>query len=185
MVKDAVRQLIRQRIEDGLRPRDRTASWHGSGFGQICDGCGLPIATTGMISLICGARLESDSISRRLYRAWDAERAPSLAGRLDTQRDPTITQPIPPTGTRRGERPPRAASSARHTVRGRAKPPRGKVDRPIDREVPPETIGRSGCSGLVRTQVDPKGRTSSGIVLDQEATAVGLDDRAADRQPHA
>jgi len=43
MVKDAVRQLIRQRIEDGLRPRDRTASWHGSGFGQICDGCGLPI----------------------------------------------------------------------------------------------------------------------------------------------
>ena len=38
---------------------------------------------------------------------------------------------------------------------------------------------------LVGTQEDPKDRAACGGVLDQEATAVGLDDRAADRQPQA
>ena len=46
-------------------------------------------------------------------------------------------------------------------------------------------LPRLNCSGLVGTQVDPKGRTSGRIVLGNEATAVGVDDRAADRQPHA
>jgi hypothetical protein len=49
---------------------------------------------------------------------------------------------------------------------------------------PPLTLRASRRPGLVGTQVNPKGRASSRIVLDQEATAVGLDDRAADRQPH-
>jgi hypothetical protein len=38
----------------GSLPRDRTIElWHGPGFGQTCDGCGLAITATEWMCLMC------------------------------------------------------------------------------------------------------------------------------------
>src|SRR4029434_4185263 len=80
MNPDVARQLIRDRIEKGSLPRDRTIElWHAPGFGQTCDGCGLAITTTDWMCLICAddwrtiraalgfARLRRPSYDRSLW----------------------------------------------------------------------------------------------------------------------
>jgi hypothetical protein len=75
MVPDAVRHLIRHRIEDGHLPRDRTIElWHGDGFGHTCDGCGLTIATADRMSLICADDWRAFRFHVDCFQVWDAER---------------------------------------------------------------------------------------------------------------
>jgi hypothetical protein len=68
MVPDAARQRVRQRIENGILPRDRPIElWHAPGFGQTCDGCGVAITTTEWMCLMCAepaARLSASHAAR-------------------------------------------------------------------------------------------------------------------------
>jgi len=76
MVPDVVRQLIRYRIEDGRLPRERTIElWHGAGFGQICDGCDLPISTNDGMTLLCSEDWKAIRFHDDCFHAWNAERA--------------------------------------------------------------------------------------------------------------
>jgi hypothetical protein len=77
MVPDAVRQLIRHRIDNGRLPRDHTIElWHGDGygFGQTCDGCGLTITTADRMSLLCADAWRALRFHADCFQVWDAER---------------------------------------------------------------------------------------------------------------
>ena len=79
MVSDAVRQLIRQRIQDGRLPREGSiAWWHGAGFGRPCDGCGMPIVTGNMMGLMRADDWRSIRFHEDCFRVWDTEVASKL-----------------------------------------------------------------------------------------------------------
>jgi hypothetical protein len=81
MTPDVVRQLIRDRIENGSLPRDRTIElWHGSGFGQTCDGCGLAIAITDSMCLICADDWRAIRLHKDCLVLWEEERRTRMPG---------------------------------------------------------------------------------------------------------
>ena len=77
MIADVARQRIRHRIERGTLPRDRTIEmWHGPGFGQTCDGCGLTISTADRMSLVCADDWKLIRLHDHCFNLWDEERRP-------------------------------------------------------------------------------------------------------------
>jgi hypothetical protein len=80
MVADAAQQRIRQRIENGSLPRDRTIElWHDPGSGHTCDGCGLTIAAADTMSLICADDWRAVRLHDDCFQVWNAERQSSEA----------------------------------------------------------------------------------------------------------
>jgi hypothetical protein len=75
MTPEAVRQLIRDRIEDGRLPRVRTIElWQAPGFGQTCDGCDLAITTTEWMSLICADEWKAVRLHEDCFVLWEEEK---------------------------------------------------------------------------------------------------------------
>jgi len=76
MDADALRQLIRQRIQDGRLPRDDTLELaHGHGIGQVCDGCGAEIARDQSMTVrIDRTNYRTIRLHDECFRIWDAER---------------------------------------------------------------------------------------------------------------
>ena len=67
--------MIRDRIENGSLPRDRTIElWHAPGFGQTCDGCGLAITTTDWMCLICADDWRTIRLHEECLVLWQEER---------------------------------------------------------------------------------------------------------------
>jgi hypothetical protein len=81
MTLDVARQLIRDRIEKGSLPRDRTIElWHALGFGKTCDGCGLAITTTDWMCLICADDWSSIRLHEECFVLWQDERLTRMPG---------------------------------------------------------------------------------------------------------
>jgi hypothetical protein len=81
MTPDVARQLIRDRIEKGSLPRDRTIElWHALGFGQTCDGCGLAITTTDWMCLICADDWSAIRLHEECFVLWRDERLTRIPG---------------------------------------------------------------------------------------------------------
>jgi hypothetical protein len=75
MAPDVVRQLIRDRIDNGSLPCDRTIElWHGPGFGQTCDGCGLAITITDLMYLICADDWRAIRLHEDCFVLWEEEK---------------------------------------------------------------------------------------------------------------
>jgi hypothetical protein len=75
MIADVVRQRIRDRIERGTLPHDRTIElWQTPGFGQTCDGCGLPITTTDWMYLMCADDWRAIHLHEDCLVFWEEER---------------------------------------------------------------------------------------------------------------
>ena len=95
MIPDVARQLIRDRIENGSLPRDRTIElWHARGFGQTCDGCGLAITTTDWMCLICADDWRAIHLHEECLVLWEEERFTRIPG--STSYLPVSTPPTPP-----------------------------------------------------------------------------------------
>jgi hypothetical protein len=81
MTPDVARQLIRDRIEKGSLPRDRTIElWQAPGFGQTCDGCGLAITTTDWMCLICADDWRAIRLHEECFVLWQDERLTRIPG---------------------------------------------------------------------------------------------------------
>jgi hypothetical protein len=81
MTPDVARQLIRERIEEGSLPRDRTIElWHAPGFGQTCDGCGFAITTTDWMCLICADDWRAIRLHEECFVLWQDERLTRIPG---------------------------------------------------------------------------------------------------------
>jgi len=81
MNPDVARQLIRDRIQKGSLPRDRTIElWHAPGFGQTCDGCGLAITTTDWMCLICADEWRAIRLHEECLVLWEDERLTRIPG---------------------------------------------------------------------------------------------------------
>jgi hypothetical protein len=75
MTPDVVRQLIRDRIDNGSLPCDRTIElWHSLGFGQTCDGCGLAITTTDWMYLICADDWRAIRLHEDCFVLWEEDK---------------------------------------------------------------------------------------------------------------
>ena len=75
MAEDLVRYAIRQRIQDGRLPRDRTIKlWHALGLGQICDACSGVITSTEWMYLICSDDWWGIRLHEECYVLWENER---------------------------------------------------------------------------------------------------------------
>jgi hypothetical protein len=95
MTPDVARQLIRDRVEKGSLPRDRTIElWHARGFGQTCDGCGLAITTTDWMCLICADDWRAIRLHEECLVLWEEERFTRIPG--STSYLPVSTSPTPP-----------------------------------------------------------------------------------------
>jgi hypothetical protein len=74
----AIRPLIRQKLQDGRLPHDRTARfWACPGTGEVCDACESPIekdqmAVEGFAYRIADMKLLQ--VHAGCYQVWDAER---------------------------------------------------------------------------------------------------------------
>jgi len=81
MSDDVVRQLIRQRINDGRLPRHRVIELgYGSGVRRECDACGRPIEPyLRMTVRICVEDWRTIRLRDECFQVWDDER--SLAER--------------------------------------------------------------------------------------------------------
>jgi hypothetical protein len=75
MARDVVRQLIRDRIDNGSLPCDRTIElWQTPGFGQTCDGCDLAITTTDWMYLICADDWRAMRLHEDCFVVWEEEK---------------------------------------------------------------------------------------------------------------
>src|SRR5262245_33837360 len=76
MAVDGLRHLIPERIQAGRLPRDRTIElWHGPGFGQTCDGCGLSITMAERMSLMCADEWRVIRLHAECFVLWEKEAA--------------------------------------------------------------------------------------------------------------
>ena len=81
MIADVVRQRIRDRIQSGSLPRDRTIElWHAFGFGQTCDGCGVAITTTEWMCLMCADDWRAIRLHEDCLALWEDERHSQIPG---------------------------------------------------------------------------------------------------------
>src|SRR5215831_103835 len=75
MTDNGVRQLIRQRLQAGWLPRERTIElWVGPGFGQLCDGCVSPITTSDRMWLMCADDWQAVRLHAECFALWEAEK---------------------------------------------------------------------------------------------------------------
>ena len=75
MEANGLRQLIRQRLQAGLLPRDHTIElWHGPGLGQTCDGCSRTITPADRLSLVCADDWKVMRLHEGCFVVWDEER---------------------------------------------------------------------------------------------------------------
>jgi hypothetical protein len=75
MAPDVVRQLIRDRIDNGSLPCHRTIElWQTPGFGQTCDGCDLAITTTDWMYLICADEWRAMRLHEDCFAVWEEEK---------------------------------------------------------------------------------------------------------------
>ena len=66
---------IRQRLGARLLPRERTiVLWQGTGFGQICNGCGSPIVTAQTMWLLCADDWMAIRLHAECFTLWEQER---------------------------------------------------------------------------------------------------------------
>src|SRR4029450_6680345 len=81
MTPDVARQLIRDRIENGSLPRDRTIElWHARGFGQTCAGCALATTPTDWQCLICADDWGGLHLHGECLVLWEEERFTRIPG---------------------------------------------------------------------------------------------------------
>jgi hypothetical protein len=73
---DNIRRLIRQRLQSGRLPRDRTIElWLRPGSGQTCDGCGLAITSADPMSpVVCTNHWRLFRLHAGCFTVWDQER---------------------------------------------------------------------------------------------------------------
>jgi hypothetical protein len=76
MDEQFVRQLIRHKLLGGRLPRSRAVDvWAAPGDGQVCDGCGEPIARNQQIVWGIATRdWTSIQFHADCFQIWDAER---------------------------------------------------------------------------------------------------------------
>lgn len=71
---DVRRLIIRQRLQGGRLPHEHTIElWHGPGFGQMCDGCGAPIAHADGMCLMCGEDWQAIRLHYDCFLLWEEE----------------------------------------------------------------------------------------------------------------
>ena len=77
MSDEVIRQLIRQRINDGRLPRHRLIEvFYGSGVGQECDACsGLIEQDQRMTVRICSEDWRTIRLHDDCFQIWDVERS--------------------------------------------------------------------------------------------------------------
>lgn len=77
---EAIRLLIRQKLQDGRLPHDRaTRFWARPGAEQMCDACESPIAKDQMAVEGFALRIGDSKplqVHAGCYQVWDAERCP-------------------------------------------------------------------------------------------------------------
>jgi len=80
MAAEGVRLLIRERLQRGRLPRERTIElWHGPGLGQTCDGCGLSITMADSMSLMCADEWRVVRLHEDCFVLWEEERHSATA----------------------------------------------------------------------------------------------------------
>jgi hypothetical protein len=74
----AIRPMIRQKLQDGGLPHDRAVRfWARPGTGELCDACDSPIAKDQMAVEGFASRIEDTKplqVHAGCYQVWDAER---------------------------------------------------------------------------------------------------------------
>ena len=84
VMNNGVRQLIRQRIQANLLPRDQTIElWHGPYLWKTCDGCGLAIAPAERMSLLCADDWKVIRLHAACFDIWAEERRVVPTARKD------------------------------------------------------------------------------------------------------